>query len=153
MSANLNKVYLEGYLSTKPEVRRPLKMNIKRPNSLTTFNLAVRVSWKGEGKIKTYSKVHYFKVVVWGEKHAKRLADLGLKKASEVLLIGELRTACWKGRDGKNKYGVEVHVPPYPTGVVDVMRPGKEKAPPPDDGGAESGDDQDTIPDFSLDDL
>jgi len=153
---HLNKVYLEGYLSSKPAVRRPPSMNTQKLQGLTQFNLAVRNQWKGEGKRKTHGRTHFFKIIVWGQKWIEYLEEAGLKKNSDVMLKGELRAQSWTTPKGKRLYSVEVHVPPWPKGHIEVYPDRNAKAPPTGGEGATEGGAEESeweVPVFDLEDM
>lgn len=98
---NTNKVILAGRLGKDPETKQVGE------NTVTNFSLATNRRWKNkEGEKQEATDWH--NIVIWGGQ--AKVAQDYLKKGSECLVVGELRTRSYDDKDGIKRYVTEVFV-------------------------------------------
>ena len=91
MANNINIVVLEGGLVKDPEIKYT-----PGGTAICTLNMGSSRSYKQGDEWKTEKT--YIKVEVWG-KMAESCADL--KKASQLIITGRLKTKSWENKEGK----------------------------------------------------
>ena len=96
MSRNLNRVEIFGQLGADPELNTT-------PSGVSVCNLRVATNEMVKGQ----SRTEWHRVVVW-RGDAERCAQY-LKKGSQVLVLGQLRTRQWEDKGGNTRYTTEIN--------------------------------------------
>lgn len=95
----MNKIFLLGRLTAKPELRTT-------PNGQTvcTFNVATNETYVSNGEKKQITDFH--NVVAWGK--AGEVIEQYLDKGDQILLSGRNTTRTWEKQDGGKGYKHEI---------------------------------------------
>ena len=99
--SSMNKVLLLGRLGKDPEVRMTAAQE-----PVTNFTLATSTFSTKGGDKKEYTEWH--RCCCFNK--AAEVAGQYLRKGSQVLVEGSLRTRKWQDKDGKDQYTTEVVV-------------------------------------------
>ena len=135
---HLNHVALMGRATKEPDLRYT-------PSGVAVlnFHIAVDRSWKDKATDEWKKEVSFFSIQAWN-KSAEYLSKK-MRKGDAVLVIGELRSRSWEGKDGTKQYVVEVTA--RQTQVLTMHPEGSEPSQPAEGGGDElPKDDIDAIP-------
>ncbi len=98
---NLNKVFLVGRLTRKPELR-----TTTTGQQVSSFGLATNRVWNNPQTKEKQEQVEFHNIVLWG-----RLAEVAsqyLDKGSLLLVEGRIQTRSWDDKSGVKKYMTEV---------------------------------------------
>lgn len=98
---NLNKVFLIGRLTRKPEVR-----TTSSGQMVCSFGLATNRVWNNPQTKEKQEQTEFHNIVLW-----QRLAEIAsqyLDKGSLALIEGRLQTRSWNDQSGVKKYRTEV---------------------------------------------
>ena len=97
---NLNKVFIVGRLTDNPQLRAT-----QTGTPVGSFSLATNRVWTDKGGMKQ-EEAEYHNIVVWGRQ--AEIANQFLKKGSEALIEGRLRTRTWQDKQGQNRRTTEI---------------------------------------------
>ena len=98
---NLNKVFLIGRLTRKPETR-----TTPSGQMVCSFGLATNRVWNNSQTKQKQEQTEFHNIVLW-----QRLAEIAsqyLDKGSLVLVEGRIQTRSWDDQSGAKKYRTEV---------------------------------------------
>ncbi len=98
---NLNKVFLIGRLTKKPELR-----TTTTGQQVSSFGLATNRVWNNPQTKEKQEQVEFHNIVLWG-----RLAEVAsqyLDKGSLLLVEGRIQTRSWDDKSGVKKYITEI---------------------------------------------
>ncbi|MDD2913175.1 MAG: single-stranded DNA-binding protein [Candidatus Pacebacteria bacterium] len=98
---NLNKVFLVGRLTRKPELR-----TTPSGQTVCSFGLATNRVWNNPQTKERQEQTEFHNIVLW-----RRLAEIAsqyLDKGSLVLIEGRLQTRSWDDQSGVKKYRTEI---------------------------------------------
>lgn len=98
---NLNKVFLIGRLTRKPELR-----TTPSGQTVCSFGLATNRVWNNPQTKERQEQTEFHNIVLW-----RRLAEIAsqyLDKGSLVLIEGRLQTRSWDDKSGIKKYKTEI---------------------------------------------
>lgn len=97
----LNKVYILGRLTRKPELKV-----MPQGTPVSTFSIATNSVYKDSNGNKK-ENVEYHNIVAYG-KQAETIAQY-LDQGQEVLVVGRMTTRSWEGKDdGIKRYKTEI---------------------------------------------
>ncbi|MEM7184723.1 MAG: single-stranded DNA-binding protein [Spirochaetota bacterium] len=96
---NLAAVFLDGYITSNPELRQT-----PAGKSVTTFSLAVHHNLKEPSN--SQDDVSFIEIEVWG-KQAENCVEF-LRKGSKVTIQGDIRQDRWKSPEGINRQKIKV---------------------------------------------
>lgn len=123
--SSMNKVLLLGRLGKDPEVRMTAAQE-----PVTNFTLATSTFSTKGGERKEYTEWH--RCCCFNK--AAEVAGQYLRKGSQVLLEGSLRTRKWQDKEGKDQYTTEIVVGRL-TMLGKAAEDGEQAAPPPKSAG------------------
>jgi single-strand DNA-binding protein len=101
MSNDLNQCTFVGRLGKDVEGR-----TFPNGDPVANFSIAVGESWKDKTSGEKREKTEWVNIVTTGGL-AKVCTDY-LRKGSQVLIVGKLRTRKWTDKDGNDKYTTEI---------------------------------------------
>lgn len=101
MADGLNRVTLLGNLGADPELR-----HTRDGGAVLNLRLATTESYLDRDKVRK-ERTDWHSVTVWG-KRGEALAGI-LRKGSQLLVEGSLRTSSYEDRDGNKRYKTEVN--------------------------------------------
>ncbi|CDZ43062.1 Single-stranded DNA-binding protein [Neorhizobium galegae bv. officinalis] len=107
MSGSMNRATLLGHLGADPEIRRTQD---GRP--IATFSLATSESWRDRNTGEKRELTEWHRVVIFNEALAK-VAEQYLKKGSQVLVEGQIKTRKWQDQQGQDRYSTEIVLQAY----------------------------------------
>lgn len=96
----MNQVVLMGNLGADPELRQTEK------SALLKMRLATSKTWVNDKGVKQEA-TEWHQITVWG-KRAEGLAKI-LSKGDRILVVGEIKTRSYEGKDGEKRYSTEIH--------------------------------------------
>lgn len=97
---NLNRVIIGGRLTSDPESRA-----LPNGGNVTNITVATNRTYKDRDG-KKQEEVEFHSIVVFG-KQADSVKDF-LKKGSEVIVEGHIKTRSWDNKEGEKKYRTEI---------------------------------------------
>lgn len=103
MSRGINEVNLMGNLGADPDVR-----TLPNGQAAAGFTLATGDIWKDRETGERKEKTEWHRISVFGK--LAEFAGEHLRKGSQVMLRGKLRTRQWQGQEGVSRYVTEVVV-------------------------------------------
>ena len=121
---NLNKVFIIGRMTVKPELK-----TTQSGYSVSSFGVATNRVWKDKAGAKQ-EETEFHNVVVWGRQ--AEVAVQFLDKGSIVMIEGLLRTRSWQDREGQQRKTTEIvcerlQLGPRPSGAGGGDRIGAQK--------------------------
>lgn len=103
--AGLNRATICGRLGRDPETR-----TFQSGGSIVTFSIATSESWMKDGE--RVEQTEWHNIVVQNEKQGE-IAAKYLRKGSEVLIEGTIKTRKWTDKDGATRATTEIVVPKF----------------------------------------
>lgn len=100
--AHINRVELLGHLGADPEVK-----TMQDGSKLATLRVATTERWKDKQSGEKKSRTEWHSVVVFDEGKIPFISQY-LKKGTEVLVVGTLRTRKWQDQSGNDRYSTEI---------------------------------------------
>lgn len=98
----MNKVILIGHLGADPEVR-----SMPNGDHVANLRLATSEKWRDKASGETKEATEWHRVVMFGR--SAEVAGQYLKKGSQLMVEGKIKTRKWQGQDGKDRYSTEIH--------------------------------------------
>lgn len=99
---NLNKVFIVGRLTAKPELK-----STPGGQSVTSFNIATNRTWTDKAGAKQ-EQSEFHACVAWAK--TAELVTTYMKKGSEMLVEGRLQTRKWDDKQGVKHWKTEIVV-------------------------------------------
>lgn len=100
--AHINRVELLGHVGADPEVK-----TLQEGGKLVTLRLATTERWKDKQSGEKKSRTEWHSVVVFDEGKISFISTY-LKKGTEVLVVGALRTRKWQDQSGNDRYSTDI---------------------------------------------
>ena len=97
-----NSVRLIGNLGNNPEVKE-----IGKDKKVAKFSLATKESYKNEAGEKVVD-TQWHNLIAWG--NSAKIAEMYLKKGSEIAIEGKLTTRNYTDKEGTKRYVTEIVV-------------------------------------------
>lgn len=98
----MNRVTLLGRLGADPEIK-----SVQNGDKVANLRLATSESWRDKNTGEKKERTEWHSVVVWNS-GLVGVIEKYVKKGSQVLIEGQLRTRKWQDKDGADRYSTEV---------------------------------------------
>lgn len=98
----MNRVTLLGRLGADPEIR-----SVQNGDKVANLRVATSESWRDKNTGEKKERTEWHQVVVWNS-GLVGVIEKYVKKGSQVLIEGQLRTRKWHDKDGADRYSTEV---------------------------------------------
>lgn len=135
MAGSFNKVILAGRLGKDPEVR-----NTQDGGKIVNLTLATSETWNDKSSGERKEKVEWHRVVIFNDRIAD-VAERFLKKASFIMIEGQLQTRKWTDQQGQERFTTEVVIGRFngTLTMLDTRSGGNDEGDSRQSGGARSG--------------
>ena len=148
MAGSLNEVKLIGHLGQDPEVR-----SFQNGGKVCNLRIATSEQWKDRNTGERQERTEWHTVAIFSE-GLVGVAERYLKKGSKVYVCGSLQTRKWQDQNGQDRYSTEVVLRGFDAKLLmlDGNSGGGQRTPdgsqgsPPDNGGSNYDDLDDSIP-------
>lgn len=110
--AGLNRVTILGRLGRDPEVR-----TFQNGGRIVNLRVATSETWRDKQTGERKEDTEWHSVSITNEAVGK-IAEQYLRKGSEVLIEGKLKTRKWQDQSGQDRYSTEIVVGPYNGNLV-----------------------------------
>lgn len=124
MSGCVNKVLLVGHMGGDPTIR-----TTKGGDKIASFSLATTKTWKDRNSSERKQMTTWHDVVIFNT-GLVGVVEQYTKKGSHLYVEGEISKRKYTGKDGVDRWAVEVIVPPFGGAITLLDR--KEGNRPPD---------------------
>lgn len=98
----MNRVTLLGRLGADPEIK-----SVQNGDKVANMRVATSESWRDKNTGEKKERTEWHHVVVWNS-GLVGVIEKYVKKGSQVLIEGQLRTRKWQDKDGADRYSTEV---------------------------------------------
>lgn len=99
--SDLNQCTFIGRLGRDPETR-----SFPSGDQVTNFSIAVTETWKDKQSGEKMERTEWINIVCTGG--LSKVAGEYLRKGSQVMISGKLRTRKWQDKDGQDRYSTEI---------------------------------------------
>lgn len=98
----MNRVTLLGRLGADPEIK-----SVQNGDKVANLRIATSETWRDKNTGEKKERTEWHSVVVWNS-GLVGVIEKYVKKGSQVLIEGQLRTRKWQDKDGADRYSTEV---------------------------------------------
>ena len=98
----MNRVTLLGRLGADPEIK-----SVQNGDKVANLRVATSETWRDKNTGEKKERTEWHQVVVWNS-GLVGVIEKYVKKGSQVLVEGQLRTRKWQDKDGADRYSTEV---------------------------------------------
>lgn len=140
--AGMNMAVLMGHAGRDPEITA-----LTSGGSIARFSLATSETWRDKASGERKERTEWHNVVVFNE-GLVGVVEKYVKKGSQLMVRGAIRTRKWQDKDGKDRWSTEIHLSGFDASLVLCGKgDGSGRPPPPDDDPrAQRGGDQGDLP-------